>query len=151
LYDITHLFSGPLNYASLTSTSDDDGAWEIVSSGVVVNGRTSPVLDTNITMIIDSGTTNVVFGLNMTNAIYSLISSDIQPFTPIPGAYGIACSKVPNLPAKIDLKFTSQENEEFTLTIPSSELNVGPFESDPDTCQTLINADDRFGVVIGGR
>ena len=98
-------------------------------------------------MTIDSGTTNVVFGLNMTNAIYSLISPDIQPFTPIPGAYGIACSKVSYLPAKIDLKFTSQENKEFTLTIPSRELNVGPFESDPDTCQTLINAQEDFSII----
>lgn len=35
--------------------------------------------------------------------------------------------------------------------IPSSELNVGPFASDPSTCQTFINMLERTPVaVVGG-
>ena len=56
------------------------------------------------------------------------------------GAYGIACDKISSLPAQIDFHFTSQSGHSFNLTVPSSELNVGPFRSDPDLCQTLINA-----------
>ena len=37
----------------------------------------------------------------------------------------------------------------FNLTIPSSELSVGPFANDPSTCQTLINAYDGLSVAGG--
>ena len=81
--------------------------------------------------------------------MYALISPDIQPFDDEPGAYGIACSKISSLPAVIDLTFTSQAGTPFNLTIPSEELNVGPFASDPSTCQTLINAFDGLNLVGG--
>ena len=79
--------------------------------------------------------------------MYALISSDIQPFDDEPGAYGLPCSKISGLPAKIDLTFTSQQGTPFNLTIPSSELNVGPFKSDPSTCQTLINVSLGFQII----
>lgn len=53
------------------------------------------------------------------------------------------------MPAQIDIKFTSQQGVHFSLTIPSQGLNVGPFASDPTTCQTLINALDGTNLVGG--
>lgn len=81
--------------------------------------------------------------------MYALISPLIKPFAAEPGAYGLPCSKIAGLPATIDLTFTSQAGKPFNLTIPSSELNVGPFASDPATCQTLINAFDGLELVGG--
>jgi hypothetical protein len=49
----------------------------------------------------------------------------------------------------IDITFTSQDGSPFNLTIPSSELSVGPFADDPSTCQTLINAFDGLELVGG--
>lgn len=49
----------------------------------------------------------------------------------------------------IDIAFTSQNGKPFNLTIPSSELNVGPFTDDPSICQTLINAFDGLELVGG--
>lgn len=43
------------------------------------------------------------------------------------------------------------EGKPFNLTIPSSELNVGPFRSNASICQTLINAMTSYDVpVLGG-
>ena len=78
-----------------------------------------------------------------------MISPDIEPNAAEPGAYGIACDLISSLPAQIDIAFTSQEGVPFNLTIPSSELNVGPFTNDPKTCQTLINAFDGLSLVGG--
>ena len=48
----------------------------------------------------------------------------------------------------IDFAFTTQQGQLFNLTVPSSELSVGPFRSEPSLCQTLINAAD-VGSIIG--
>lgn len=82
-------------------------------------------------------------------AIYSFISPEIKPYAAEPGAYGIACSTIDELPATIDITFTNVQGEPFNLTIPSSELNVGPFSDDPSTCQTFINALDGLELVGG--
>ena len=102
-----------------------------------------------MTIIFDSGTSNILFPTQVTEAMYALISPDIQPFDAEPGAYGLPCSKIDGLPAVIDLTFTSEEGKPFNLTIPSSELNVGPFKSDPSTCQTLINFFNGLNLVGG--
>lgn len=81
--------------------------------------------------------------------MYALISPDIQPFAAEPGAYGLPCNKIGGLPAEISIAFTDQLGKPFNLTIPSSELNVGPFQSDPSTCQTLINAFEGLELVGG--
>lgn len=75
-------------------------------------------------------------------AIYAQISPNIKPFAGEPGTYGIPCSQISSLPAEISFAFTSQQGSSFALTIPSSELSVGPFRSEPSLCQTLINAQD---------
>jgi hypothetical protein len=49
----------------------------------------------------------------------------------------------------IDITFTSQDGTPFNLTIPSSELSVGPFADDPSTCQTLINVLEGLDIVGG--
>lgn len=78
-----------------------------------------------------------------------MISSDIKPFTAENGTYGIACSKIPQLSATLDITFKSTDGKPFKLTIPSCELNVGPFASDSSICQTLINAFDGMNIVGG--
>jgi len=78
-----------------------------------------------------------------------LISPDIKPNPAEPGTYGIACDRIASLPAVIDIGFTSQTGHPFNLTIPSSELSVGPFANDPSLCQTLINAFDGLELVGG--
>lgn len=80
--------------------------------------------------------------------MYALISPDIKAFG-TSGAYGIACSKISSLPAKIDFTFTATNGRAFNITVPSNELNVGPFAADPKTCQTLINAQSGY-YIIGG-
>lgn len=81
-------------------------------------------------------------------AIYTVISPDIKPFTAEPGTYGIACSLIPSLTSEINITFLSVDNVPFNLTIPTSELSVGPFEEDPTVCQTLINTMEE--AIIGG-
>ncbi|KAF8973138.1 acid protease [Flammula alnicola] len=125
------------------------GTWQLASPGISVNGKTTSVLSTSRTIIFDSGTSNVLFSTDTANAIYALISPDIQPNPNEAGTYGIACNLIPSLPAVIDIAFVSQTGTPFNLTIPSSELSVGPFASDPTLCQTLINAFDGLELVGG--
>ncbi|OBZ68172.1 putative vacuolar protease A [Grifola frondosa] len=134
-------FHSDLVYSSLPEGSD--GFWQLESPSITVNGKTTTLLNSRRTIIFDSGTSNILFSTNTTEAMYAIISPDIKPFAAEPGAYGIPCSKISGLPATIDITFTSQQpGHPFVLTIPSSELNVGPFKSDPSICQTLINAFD---------
>ncbi|KAL4255016.1 Aspartic peptidase domain superfamily protein [Abortiporus biennis] len=81
-------------------------------------------------------------------AVYAMISPDITPNSAEPGTYGIPCSRVSTLPATIDITFTSQQGTPFNLTIPSSELSLGPFKSNSSLCQTLINVNEY--TLIGG-
>ncbi|KZT26713.1 acid protease [Neolentinus lepideus HHB14362 ss-1] len=143
----TTKFTGSVSYASLPSDSGD--TWQLSSPQISVNGKTTSTLKRTRTIIFDSGTSNVLFPTSTAEAIYALISPDIQPFDDEPGTYGIACSKIQSLPAVIDLTFTSSSGKVFNLTIPSSELSVGPFASDSSTCQTLINAYDGYDLVGG--
>ncbi|KAF8516363.1 aspartic peptidase domain-containing protein [Gautieria morchelliformis] len=132
----TTKFTGPLTFITQPSST---GNWILPSSGIAVNGKTSNTLTSNRTIIFDSGTSNLCFSKATTEAIYAMISPDIKPVGDF-GAYGIPCDKISDLPAQIDFQFTSQSGSPFNLTVPSSELNVGPFRSDPTICQTLINA-----------
>ncbi|OJT10424.1 Pepsin A [Trametes pubescens] len=138
-------FKGDLIFADQTG----EGDWEVTSSQISVNGKTTTLLKKTRSIIFDSGTSNILFDTQTTNAMYALISPLIKPFAAEPGAYGLPCSQIAGLPATIDLTFTSQAGKPFNLTIPSSELNVGPFASDPTTCQTLINAFDGLELVGG--
>ncbi|KAI0645713.1 acid protease [Trametes meyenii] len=138
-------FKGDLIYADQTG----EGDWEVQSSQISVNGKTTSRLKRRRNIIFDSGTSNILFDTQTTEAMYALISPDIKPFDDEPGAYGLPCSKIGDLPAKINFTFTSQAGKAFNLTIPSEELNVGPFTSDPSTCQTLINAFDGLELVGG--
>ncbi|KAM5531583.1 hypothetical protein V8D89_014752 [Ganoderma adspersum] len=138
-------FTGDLIYADQSG----DGDWVVSSTSISVNGQTTEILDQARDIIFDSGTSNVLFSTQTAEAMYALISPDIAPFDAEPGAYGLPCDKIGDLPAVIDISFTSQDGEPFNLTIPSTELNVGPFKSDPSTCQTLINAFDGLDLVGG--
>ncbi|PPR05853.1 hypothetical protein CVT26_010133 [Gymnopilus dilepis] len=140
-------FTGTPVFASLPSGSGS--TWQLRSPKIFVNGQTTSVLNTARTIIFDSGTSNVLFPTATANAIYALISSDIKPNNDEPGTYGIACDLIDTLPATIDIGFTSQSGNNFNLTIPSSELNVGPFASNTSLCQTLINAFDGLDLVGG--
>ena len=126
-----------------------DEDWEASSSKISINGKTTTLLHQTRNIIFDSGTSNILFSTQTAEAMYALISPDIKPFAAEPGAYGLPCSAIGGLPAVIDITFTSQQGAPFNLTIPSSELNVGPFKSDPSTCQTLINAFDGLDLVGG--
>jgi len=138
---------GNPTFASLPA--GNSSTWRLVSPRLSVNGKTTPALSTQRSIIFDSGTSNVLFSTATTEAIYSLISPDIRPNTAEPGTYGIACNRTASLPAVIDIAFTSQAESPFNLTIPSSELSVGPFANDPSLCQTLINAFDGLDLVGG--
>ncbi|KAF9010503.1 acid protease [Cyathus striatus] len=140
-------FSGTPVFASVPSGSGN--IWQLNSPGLSVNGKTTSLLKTRRSIIFDSGTSNVLFSTDTAEAIYALISPDIKPNAAEPGTYGIACDRISSLPAVIDIGFTSQSGVPFNLTIPSSELSVGPFASDPSTCQTLINAFDGLELVGG--
>ncbi|PBK91451.1 acid protease [Armillaria gallica] len=140
-------FKGDLVFASLPKPAS--GVWRLPSPGITVNGKTTTLLQTTRSIIFDSGTSNVLFSTDTTEAIYALISPDIVPHAAEPGTYGIACDRIPSLAASISIAFTAQNGSVFDLTIPSSELSVGPFADDPTVCQTLINAFDGLELVGG--
>ncbi|KAJ7209222.1 acid protease [Mycena pura] len=137
-------FDGHLTFACLPS--DTGSTWSLDSTAMAVNGRRLKVPQN---IIFDSGTSNILFPTNLTNEIYALISPDIKPFAAEPGAYGIPCTEIPKLRAEISITFTEQNGAPFDLTIPTSELNVGPFASNSNVCQTLINAFDGLSLVGG--
>jgi hypothetical protein len=139
-------FSGNLLFSSQASSGP---TWELNSPGIFVNGQTTSLLNSERTIIFDSGTSNVLFSTNITEAIYAFISPEIQPNPAEPGTYGIACDLIPTLPAVIDITFAGQDGSPFNLTIPSIELSVGPFANNASLCQTLINAFDGLNLVGG--
>ena len=94
-------------------------------------------------------TSNILFPTSIAKAIYALISPEIKAFAAETGTYGIACDKIPDLPAVIDIGFTSTDGQKFNLTIPSTELSVGPFKSNPSICQTLINSFGNYAIIGG--
>jgi len=136
---------GPLTFASITTNSH----WQVPSQGITVNGKSSAILEEPRDLIFDSGTSNIVLLEDATEAAYALISPDIKPNPEEPNSYGIPCSKIHSLPAEISFASTSQDGKIFHLTIPSQELNVGPFPGNPALCQTLINSDPSFQIIGG--
>ncbi|KAJ7255787.1 acid protease [Mycena haematopus] len=140
----TTKFHAPL----LFSPQLGNGNWELASQGIFVNGKTASVLQSNLSLIFDSGTSNMLFTKPIAEAIYSMISHHIAPNTDEPGTYGIACDLIPTLPAVIDITFAGIAGQHpFNLTIPSSELSSGPFRNKPKLCQTLINVSEGFNLV----
>ncbi|KAF7348568.1 Pepsin A [Mycena venus] len=140
-------FNGTLTFAPLADPGST--TWSLTSPRIAVNGKTTSVLRQSRDIIFDSGTSNILFSTETTEAIYALISPKIKAHAAEPGTYGIACSLIPTLPAVIDIGFTDENGKAFNLTIPSSELSVGPFADSPSTCQTLINAFDGLDLVGG--
>ncbi|KAJ7089207.1 acid protease [Mycena belliarum] len=140
-------FNGTLTYAPNSTPGTAD--WTLTSPMIAVNGKTTPLLRRSRDVFFDSGTSNILFSTDTTEAIYALISPNITAHASEPGTYGIACSLIPTLPAVIDLGFVDTNGKAFNLTIPSSELSVGPFADAPETCQTLINAFDGLELVGG--
>ncbi|KAI0690547.1 aspartic peptidase domain-containing protein [Cytidiella melzeri] len=136
-------FQGNLTYAAIVDPQS--GFWQLQTSSIAVNGNLTTI-DARI-FLFDSGTSNMVMPAEDAEAIYALISPKIQPFAQEPNAYGIPCSEVSSLPAVISFTFTSETGSPFNLTIPSSELSVGPFRSNPDVCQTLINSMEDVWII----
>jgi hypothetical protein len=165
-------FSGNLTYTNAIFP----GVWQLNSTGIFVNGKTNAILSPKKTLqpVISTGLANFDFPKSLAEvgyyvvdndanptddrgiqAVYALISPDIKPFAAELGAYGIECSKIAGLQAVIDIGFKDQSGKPFNLTIPSSELSVGPFASNKSICQTFINAENNFDVepdvpVLGG-
>ncbi|CCO34683.1 chymosin [Rhizoctonia solani AG-1 IB] len=142
-------YTGGITYFPLAFPNAN--LWQLNSTGLTVNGQTTSLLSTPQTWIFDSGTSNLVLPKNLTEAIYALVSPDIKPVGTL-GAYGIACNKINTLNARISVSFTSTDGTSHQLIVPSTELNVGPFNTSDTSssalCQTLINAQDQF--LIGG-
>lgn len=141
----TTKYTKALTYVPVVSGSS---FWELKSSQFAVNGKTSTTLKTSHNIIFDSGTSNIVFPSSVANALYALISPLIKPVGTL-GACGLPCSEIGSIKATLDFTFTSSTGAAFNLTIPPEELNVGPFASDPTTCQTLINAQSGY-YILGG-
>jgi len=142
----TSKFNGTPTFIPVTGAGS---FWKLNSSAVAVNGKTTSALEGTQSITFDSGTSNLVFPQAITEAIYALISPDIKPNSAEPGTYGIPCSRVSSLPAVIDFTFTTTSGSPFNLTIPSSELSVGPFNSNASLCQTLINAMSGTNIIGG--
>ncbi|KAK7055773.1 pepsin A [Favolaschia claudopus] len=140
-------FSGDLIYAPLPAFTTN--SWALNSPQFFVNGKTTNALKAMRRVVFDTGTSNIVFTSDIANRLYALISPDIKPYDPLPGAYGIACDKIDSIQAVLDFTFTAEDGTPFNLTIPSKELNVGPFADDPTMCQTLINAVEEVPALIG--
>ncbi|KAJ6562014.1 acid protease [Mycena capillaripes] len=140
----TTKFNSPILYSPLAG----QGNWQLGSRGIFVNGQTTSSLQKNVTLIFDSGTSNMLFVESTALAIYAMISPDIVANSDEPGTFGIACDLIPALPAVIDITFAGIDGQAaFNLTIPSSELSSGPFRNKPELCQTLINVSEGFNLV----
>ncbi|KAK6996859.1 acid protease [Favolaschia claudopus] len=142
-------FKSPLVFSPVVKGDE----WVLQSLGVAVNGKTSSVLNTSFPVIFDTGTSNMLFAKDIALEIYGMISPDIVPNEDVPGTFGIACDRIPSLPAEIDITFPGTSvsgREPFNLTLPSSELSVGPFADKPDICQTLINVADQPNLNLVG-
>ncbi|KAJ7146234.1 acid protease [Mycena epipterygia] len=161
--DAAEITLGGVDSAKFNSTmafapirTDGGGAWILNSSGIAVNGQTAGALAVDTQILFDTGTTNVFLPLKMAEAVYALISPDIRPNPDEPGAYGIPCAQLADastFPATVDFAFTSVAGAPFNLTIPSSELSLGPFAGDSSLCQTVFNAwpaDFTIPPIIGG-
>lgn len=178
-YRLSTLYISPLttSFVSLRIVGDPTyiyyflgSGWLIESSQLFVNGQTASLLNTSMYFYMDSGTSNVVLppdvaevclhshssfslhsthDISTTQAIYALISPSIQPFPSQPGTYGLPCSLIPTITSTIDITFLTIDSTPYNLTIPTSELSVGPFAEDPSTCQTFINAVEET-YIIGG-
>ncbi|KAF8142717.1 acid protease [Mycena galopus ATCC 62051] len=120
--------------------ADAGGAWILNSLGIAVNGQTNNVLAVDTEVLFDTGTTNVFLPLTMAEALYAFISPEIQLNPAEPGAWGIPCSSVGSLPASVDFTLQSVAGVKFNVTIPSSELSVGPFAGNTSLCQTAFNS-----------
>ncbi|KAF7350709.1 Acid protease [Mycena sanguinolenta] len=131
-------FTSQTTFAPLVA--DGAGAWITNCSGIAVNGQTSPALAVDTEVLFDTGTTNVFLPLLMAEALYALISPAIQPNPAEAGAWGIPCSLVASLPASVDFTLRSSDGIPFNVTIPSSELNLGPFDGNSSLCQTVFNS-----------
>ncbi|KAJ7909451.1 acid protease [Mycena leptocephala] len=131
-------FTSQTTFAPIVA--DGHGAWILNSSGIAVNGQTNDVLAVHTEVLFDTGTTNVFLPLAMAEALYAFISPEIQPNPTEPGAWGIPCSKVGSLPASVDFTLQSVAGTAFNVTIPSSELSVGPFVGNNSLCQAMFNS-----------
>ncbi|KAI0729489.1 acid protease [Fomitopsis betulina] len=148
--DESHIH-GEVQTASLPSDNDD--TWLLSSSAIYINGNTTSLLSQTREVIFDSGTSNVYFDPSIAETIYSYISPNIKAYAPestkYGTAYGIPCSEITGLDAQLTLTFTNTAGAPFNLTIPTSELSVGPFPGQTETCQTFINAIDGLNLVGG--
>ncbi|GJJ10404.1 hypothetical protein Clacol_004630 [Clathrus columnatus] len=133
----------PLSYVSVPST---DKHWIIESTMISVDGTTLPTLNTTLPLIIDTGTPGMMFPNETAKAIYSLISSEIQPLDSL-GSWGISCDKIETLTKDLELHFTTETGDPLSLIIPHNEINVGIFPSNPTFCQTYINSYEELCVI----
>ncbi|KAJ7056821.1 aspartic peptidase domain-containing protein [Mycena amicta] len=142
----TTKFRGDLIYAALPANTGP--LWTLDSPQIFVNGKTSSTLTTKLNVIFDSGTSNVYAPVSSKPSTrLSAPTSSHTPLNPAPTAFPARVS--PTCPQRISVAFTAQDGQPFNLTIPSSELSVGPFEDDSSVCQTLINAFDGLSVLGG--
>ncbi|KAJ7167987.1 acid protease [Mycena filopes] len=137
----TTKFQGDLVYSP-----NVDGQWQLNSQALFVNGKLA--LNKTVPLIFDSGTSNILFVESTAKAIHALISPNITTNPDEPGTFGIPCALLPSLPASISIQFAPIAGQNaFNLTIPSSELSLGPFAKTPELCQTLINVSEGFNLV----
>ncbi|CAE6354400.1 unnamed protein product [Rhizoctonia solani] len=124
------------------------GFWQLESTQFGINGKTNDLLKQTRQVYFDSGTANLQFPKETTEALYALISPKIKPFGK-DGAYGLPCSEVSSIQARIDLTFNDKNGKPVILSVPPQELSVGSFKENETMCQTLINAgyDQNF---VGG-
>lgn len=80
--------------------------------------------------------------------MYSHISPKIAAIG-TDGYYGVPCNEIPSLAVDIKFEFTSTSGAPFNLTLPSRDLNSGPFLDNPSICQTVISRANIQGGIIG--
>ncbi|CAE6425877.1 hypothetical protein BN14_05525 [Rhizoctonia solani AG-1 IB] len=84
--------------------------WQLESVQFAVNGKTNKALKKTRQIYFDSGTANLQFPKETTEALYAMISPKIKPFGEH-GAYGLPCSEVSSIRARIDLTFNDQNGK----------------------------------------
>jgi hypothetical protein len=65
-------FTGELRYSPIVAPDEIPGQWSLNSSSISVNGKTAPILNDQVQILFDSGTSNCIFPQNITEVSPSI-------------------------------------------------------------------------------
>lgn len=132
-------YTGPIHFASLEATS------QFVSqlTAVGINGKPYKS-NLRSSAIFDTGTPGAAASDSTVSDIYSRISSKITKIPGGGGDWGAPCDVIDSIAA--DISFTvGSGSQSYTVTLPKSTFNMGPYKGSTTTCQAVFSSINGFG------